>query len=423
MRKRIITVFGVTNLVICVLLAGCGSRLNHGSASKQKTLESEKIANVSEEKSESVSRDSSEVSSNPTDGEKIEEQKEQESATDESEESSDHETDDPQGFQASWDSGQSQGQQLSEPGIRAFLLSTHYAGDVLTALDFNVQVRTQDGKTLINPRGWTAEPLEIKEGENVITVSYQNFTTEIIVNAGIRPEGALLSGTYPDVAEPVPIVNPTAFAVSGSAVLEETPDMGQEYLDKIIFLGDSRTYSYKAYGVLSGGKNTNQVWTPRNGTMTLAAQGYVMICYPDTNQDVSIRDAVAMKKPEYMVIGLGMNGIAFMNEETFKSEYRSLVNDIKNISPDTKIMLNSIYPVANYYAKLNQINNQKVAECNRWIEEVAEETGAKYLNTAEALADADGWLNLAYDNGGEGTHLNRPGNEIVMRYIRTHGYQ
>lgn len=310
-----------------------------------------------------------------------------------------------------------------EPGIVASLLREHYAGDVLTARDFNIQVTNEDGTKLVNPRGWVAAPLELSEGENNITVAYGNFTTVININVGKRPEGMNVESNVPSVVAPVVSVNPDAFSVSGPAVLVETPDMGQEYLDKIIFLGDSRTYSYKAYGVLSGGKNTTQVWTPRSGTMTLAAQGYAMIVYPETGADVSIRDAVAAKKPEYMVIGLGTNGISFMSKEYFKSEYTALINDIKSISPDTKIMINSIYPVANYYARLDLINNEKVAECNRWLVEIAEETGAKYLNTAEALVDEAGWLNIGYDNGGGATHLNRQGNDIVMRYIRTHGYQ
>ena len=206
-------------------------------------------------------------------------------------------------------------------------------------------------------------------------------------------------------------------------VLAETEDMGQEYLDKIIFLGDSRTYSYKAYGVLSGGKETTQVWTPKSGTMALYEQGYVMIRYPETGTDMTVREAVKLKQPEYMVIGLGTNGMASMSEEVFKAEYKALINDIKSLSPNTKIMLNSIYPVANYYKNLDQINNQKIAERNQWIIQIAEETGVKFLNTSEVLTDENGWLNIDYDNGGGATHLNKVGNELVMNYIRTHGYQ
>ena len=54
-------------------------------------------------------------------------------------------------------------------------------------------------------------------------------------------------------------------------------------------------------------------------------------------------------KPEYLVITLGVNGISFMDEEWFIRDYTSLVQLVQAASPDTKIILNSIYPVADSY--------------------------------------------------------------------------
>lgn len=381
-RKKLV----LMGLMWCCILAGCSNDTDH-----EKDIAKEVITeDVSNNTTKSVNENESEITAEITSKE-AETEKDIETTT----------------------------EQAAETGrIEARLVNSHYAGDVLTSKDFYIKVINQDGSEKINPRGWSALPLELKEGENKITVSYGEYSTVITVNTEKKPEG--LSGG--EVRPPV-IVNPDAFKVTGASVLEQTQDMGQGYLDKIIFLGDSRTYSYKAYGVLSGGKDTTQVWTPRNGTMALSAQGYAMIYYPETGTDISIRDAVAMKKPEYMVIGLGTNGVSYMSEDTFKAEYRSLITDIQKISPNTKIMINSIYPVANYYNRLDLINNEKIVAVNQWLVEVAEETGVRYLNTAEVLVDENGWLNMNYDNGGGATHLNRQGNEIVMQYIRTHGYK
>ena len=57
-------------------------------------------------------------------------------------------------------------------GIEAYLRRDHYAGDVLVATDFQVTVTMPDGRILKNPRGWTATPLELVEGENTITICY-----------------------------------------------------------------------------------------------------------------------------------------------------------------------------------------------------------------------------------------------------------
>lgn len=205
------------------------------------------------------------------------------------------------------------------------------------------------------------------------------------------------------------------------ALLAETEDMGQEYIDKIIFLGDSTTYGMKYYGVLSGGKNTTQVWTPASGTLTLSNQGFATIVYPVSGEEIPIRDAVELEKPEMMVITLGVNGVSFMEEDYFKSEYKALVEDIKEISPDTKIILQSIFPIASNYEYQRDINNTKISAANGWILAIAEETDVKYLDTASILLGDDGFLPQAYHNG-DGLHLNGETFELVLGYIRTHGY-
>ena len=53
-------------------------------------------------------------------------------------------------------------------------------------------------------------------------------------------------------------------AASGSTILGETADAGQEYIDKLTFLGDSTTYGLRYYKMLSGGTDTTQVLL-RNG--------------------------------------------------------------------------------------------------------------------------------------------------------------
>lgn len=224
------------------------------------------------------------------------------------------------------------------------------------------------------------------------------------------------------VEPPVTASPPVTSETDSPAKLAETEDAGQEYIDRAIFLGDSTSYGLKYYGVLSGGQDTRQVWTPASGTLTLSNQGFATIVYPDTGEEIPIRDAVELEMPEIMIITLGVNGISFMEEEYFKSEYKSLVEDIKDISPDTKIILQSIFPIASNYEYQGDINNTKIQAANGWILEMAEETGVKYLDTISVLLGDDGFLPQDYHNG-DGLHFNEYSFNIVIDYIRTHGYQ
>ncbi len=209
---------------------------------------------------------------------------------------------------------------------------------------------------------------------------------------------------------------------ASSVLLAETEDAGQEYIDKLTFLGDSTTYGLKYYEVLSGGKNTTQVWTPASGTLTLFNYATATIVFPEDGQEISIVDAVTRKLPEYLVIPLGVNGVSMMDEDWFKTEYTALVQSIQAASPDTKIICNSIYPVENDYEQIESINNTNIPQANEWIKAVAEATGCKYADSASVLKAEDGSLREDYGNG-DGIHLNADGFNAVLQYLRTHAYQ
>lgn len=204
-------------------------------------------------------------------------------------------------------------------------------------------------------------------------------------------------------------------------VLALTEDKGDEYINRIVFLGDSTTYGLKKYGVLADGTKTKQVWTPVSGTLTLSYATFSTILYPEDDSEIIISDAVSKRKPDILVITLGINGVSFMDETYFKSEYSKLILLIQEASPDTKIILQSIFPVAKSYVNKKSINNEKIAAANIWISAIANETGVKYANTATALIGSDGYLPEEYQNG-DGLHLNEISFAVELNYLRTHAY-
>lgn len=222
-------------------------------------------------------------------------------------------------------------------------------------------------------------------------------------------------------ASPEGSTAPVTSPASGSTgtALAESADMGQEYVDKFIFLGDSTTYGLGYYDIV----NDTQVWTPASGTLTLDKWSISTIVYPDDKSELSIVDAVTKKQPEYMLITLGVNGISFMDEEYFITEYTKLVQAIQAASPSTKIILNSIYPVtAAYSDKGNGITNEKIDTANTWVERVANSLSVKYLDSASVIKDENGALPDKYCNG-DGLHLNTDSFTLVISNLRTHGYQ
>ena len=222
------------------------------------------------------------------------------------------------------------------------------------------------------------------------------------------------------------IVSPNASEADTSAVTDipaETSAVSlpvtapEDYIDRITFLGDSTTYGLRYYEVLKGGKDTTQVWTPKSGTLSMYSLSAATIVYPETDEEITIKEALKRKQPEYLVITIGVNGIAGMNETQFKVAYKTVINTTREVSPGTKIICHSMYPVASNYDKLGSINNEKITMGNKWIEAVAAEEGLKYVDTYSVLVGEDGWLPQNYQNG-DGLHLSPEGFAVVLDNLR-----
>ncbi len=220
--------------------------------------------------------------------------------------------------------------------------------------------------------------------------------------------------TPPETEEDIPVSpSPT--------VLGESEDMGQEYLNKIVFLVDATNVGLRSYGVLDGGKNTKQVWRTGSGTLTLSDICSKKIIYPESGTEMTVAQAAAKAKPEYLVIALGFEGINNISAEDFSAQYTALIDAVKEASPDTKIMLQSIYPIASRVT--GKLSNSIIDEANNSVMSVAQSNDVKYLDTCVILKDGSGAMKEEYDNGGTGWNLNQQGFEAVLAYIRTHGYK
>ena len=190
------------------------------------------------------------------------------------------------------------------------------------------------------------------------------------------------------------------------------------YVDKLVFYGDSTTHGMKAYKVF-GSRDTKQVWTPTSGTLALFRAATDLVWNPDTQSEMSLADLCKTEKPEYLIMTLGVNGVAMMDENWFKTDYQNLINIILQNSPDTKLILQSIYPVARSYAQQDSINNTKIQQANQWIVQIAKANNLPYLNTYSVLVGEDGYLPENYQNG-DGMHFNEVGFARVMDYVKSH---
>ena len=216
---------------------------------------------------------------------------------------------------------------------------------------------------------------------------------------------------------------------NAEALLPPCEDKGMSYIDSFIFFGESTTYHLKSRGVLSGGKETTQVWANKSGTMKLDLSiDKQKIIYPETGELLTVGEAAAKRRPANIVLTFGLNGAVQnvkMGEEYFKRCYKKLIDAIRTSSPSTNIIIQSAFPVAEnmdmsaYSVSLKTLN-EYIDLQNAWAYSLACEEDCKYLDTSSILKDENNNLKIEYQVG-DGHHLTTEAYKQILYYIRTHG--
>ena len=201
-------------------------------------------------------------------------------------------------------------------------------------------------------------------------------------------------------------------------VLAETKDAGQEYLDSLTFLCDSALVGIRDYGLLSGGIGTTQVWGSNAGNIPASDIAECMIKYPNDGSEISAANAAMIAKPETLIISLGADGLAAMSKEEFIYNYTLLILGIRASSPQTTIVCCSLSSVISGYSGVDNLSAVEIGDANEWIRQVCTDTGAYFLDVAEAVNESGYLLNKYASPNGK--TLNTKGLEEVLKYIRTH---
>ena len=98
-----------------------------------------------------------------------------------------------------------------------------------------------------------------------------------------------------------------------------------------------------------------------------------------------------MKKPKKILLMLGTNSVATMDVDYFITQYKKLLQEIKTVSPETIVIVQSIFPVAKSLDITGKsLNNDKINKFNYHLLKLCSELEIPFLNTAEVLKDENG---------------------------------
>ena len=177
---------------------------------------------------------------------------------------------------------------------------------------------------------------------------------------------------------------------TSSALLQETADAGQAYQDETLFIGDSNTVRLYASGLIS-----LQQFCAQTGIGTSAALSEKIVTFKKDNNAYTIAQAVAKMKPRRVVIMLGTNDTG-MSVNEFIANYTALVEAIQQSYEYTDIIVNTVPPVPADHSNYPNMDQTKIDDFNMALLELCEQKGLKFLNSAEALKDANGYGRADY---------------------------
>ena len=200
-----------------------------------------------------------------------------------------------------------------------------------------------------------------------------------------------------------------------AALLPETGDAGEEYLNDTLFLGDSNTVRLYNNGLIS-----LQQFCAKEGIGTQAALNDGIVTFKNDGNHYTIAEAVAKMKPRRVVMTFGTNDTG-MEVNEFITHYTALVQTIQATYPYTDIIVNTVPPIPENHSNYPHMDQAKIDDFNMALLNMCEQLGIKFLNTAEVLKGEDGYGIADYYTNGD-IHLKTAGLKAALNYLRTHAY-
>ena len=229
--------------------------------------------------------------------------------------------------------------------------------------------------------------------------------------------GTSSSSSIPQVEEPDDLATHYQVNTQSAALLTETADAGEAYLNDTLFLGDSNTVRLYNNGLI-----TLQQFCAKEGIGIQTALSEPLVTFRGTDQRYTMAQAVAMMKPRRVVITLGTNDNG-MDVDTFINYYTQFVQSIQASYPYTDIIVNTVPPVPQDHSNYPSTSQEKIDDFNMALLTMCENLGVKFLNSAEVLKDlATGFGQDDYYISGD-IHLKSSGLKAMLNYLTTHAYE
>ena len=276
-----------------------------------------------------------------------------------------------------------------------------------------------------NRSGWSLNSLSRKQKQAVIVLAcclLAILITSLVVGvmvSGFSSRGSGDSSSINSGSSGSTSYDNSEFAIdeTSSAILAETQDGGDAYVEQTVFVGDSNTVRFNQYNLL-----TLDQFVGKESMGIQEVPTTKCVYFKNDNTAYTIPEALAKMKPRRIVMTFGTNNAdGSMSAEAFIESYRTAIKAIQDAYSYCDIIINAIPPVGVSTSGYH-VDMQTVDELNYALVKMCEEDGLKFLNTSEVLKGDDGYARAEYMSS-DGIHLSQSGLKKILEYHRTHVYE
>ena len=205
-------------------------------------------------------------------------------------------------------------------------------------------------------------------------------------------------------------------------VLAKTSDVGQDYVDSTLFLGDSNTARFLTFTDEDG-----KTFTTKENSIGVVGMGIdaisTMPVIDFSTGRFTMVEAVKILQPQRIIITFGTNNLSGSSTDatSFIERYTKQLKAIEEAYPYADLIVNAIPPVSESRAYPN-VTMTQIDAYNKAIVKMCEENDWKFLNSSEALKDESTGYAAKGMMDSDGLHLSKQGLITLFKYIREHSY-
>lgn len=236
-----------------------------------------------------------------------------------------------------------------------------------------------------------------------------------------QTEPPALEAVQPTLA-PVEETDPPIPLYDFTQPAPEAPAVEDDYFSDAVFLGDSRSDGLRLYSGIRGADflaYKSLMVFQVTGTCGLDRKAIPMNGKGDKK---TVLDFLEEKQYAKVYIMFGVNELGFRDDVGFQTSFGQLIDEVRQRQPDAVIYIQSLIQVNPEKAKKTNpaawLNNEKVAEYNDYLRQVAQDKQAVYIDVEAALVGENG--DLPPEGTTDGIHFTKSYYKLWYEYLKTH---